>query len=313
MPAHAPWRRISKWQRVAKLAAISRGRLAVQFQDRLLLVLKTLGITAPRAGLAPAARRAVEIHDRSFKTLAKTCRFEHGSTVLVDVTTTVEDQAVVAAHQVGVHNRRLVVRCSGRDHLPARAHHASSIRRSRKVEDELGTAVAAPPHRPLWRPNVLADLERDGAEIERDDGVGEWRARRVEMHVRHPAREGARFVEDVVGGQFFFGAQKHDAATVHEGSGVEEIATNANCQAQGKHSAQCCGFVRKALQMLTLCRDEASPLDQVLSGVAADDLLGKGGDGHVLLGHLMSQLDTAIHVGPHRADRRVDTRNTNLD
>ena len=83
------------------------------------------------------------------------------------------------ADQVRVGDRALVVGRARRDHLAARRR--STPRRNGEAErftHELGARVAAPAHRAVGRPDVLADLERDRAEVEVEDEVAERHAAR---------------------------------------------------------------------------------------------------------------------------------------
>ena len=82
--------------------------------------------------------------------------------VLEDEAAAVVDQPVLPADGVGVEQHRLVVGGARRQHLAPRRVDAHAVRRGRDVDDDLGARIAAPAHRPVRRPRVLADLDGDG-------------------------------------------------------------------------------------------------------------------------------------------------------
>src|SRR5690606_34692202 len=116
---------------------------------------------------------------------------EHRPAILIDEPAAVEDEAVVAAHEIGVDDRALVVGRAGGDHLAARALYPGPKGRGGQVDHDLGPGVAAPPHGPVWRPDVLADLERHRAEVEVDDRIGAGHALGVAIEIGQAAGERA--------------------------------------------------------------------------------------------------------------------------
>ena len=137
---------------------------------------------------------------RAREALAEARRVEQNAPVLGDEAAAVEDEPVVRADEVRVGDGALVVGGARRDHLAARLGDAEPERGGREVDDDLGPRVAAAAHRPVGRPDVLADLERRRAEVEVEDEVAEGDAVATVI-VDEPgdaARERARLVEDVV-------------------------------------------------------------------------------------------------------------------
>ncbi len=57
------------------------------------------------------------------------------------------------------------------------------------------------------------------------------------------------------------------------------------------------GLARESLELAALAVEKAAPLDEILGRIAADDLLGEGGDRDVGLGHLAREGDEPGHVG----------------
>ena len=70
-------------------------------------------------------------------------------------------------------------------------------------------------------------------------------------------------------------------------------------------------LLREALQLGPLALDEALPLDQVLGRVAADDLLREDADRDPVGGHVVGERQRAVGVLAKRADRGVDTAQSN--
>ena len=149
-----------------------------------------------------------------------------------DEAAAVEDQAVLAADRVGVEQHGLVVAGARGQHLAPRGVDAHPIGRGRDVDDHLGAGVGAPPHRAIGRPGVLAHLRGDDAEVEAEDEIAERETVGVERQARTAAREGAAFVEDVVGGELFLRHQAEHPAAVDDRGAVEEPAADRDGHAQ---------------------------------------------------------------------------------
>ena len=181
-----------------------------------------------------------------------------------------------------------------------------------RLQDELGARVAAAAHGAVGRPDVLADLDGDRAEVEGVDAIAAEDALGVEREARRAAGEGAALVEDVVRGELLLRGEAEDPAAVDERAAVEEVAPDADREADGEDGAVPGRLPREALELAPLGGDEAAPLDQVLRGVAADDLLGEDGDGRALLGHGVGEAQAAVDVAADGPDRGVDAGDPDL-
>ena len=72
---------------------------------------------------------------------------------------------------------------------------------------------------------------------------------------------------------------------MHHRRGVEELRLHRHGQAEDEHRAGVGGVAGERLETAPLRVEERPPLHQVLGRVAADDLLGKGAERHVVVGH----------------------------
>ena len=68
---------------------------------------------------------------------------------------------------------------------------------------------------------------------------------------------------------------------------------------------------REALQLWPLAFDESLPLDEILDRIAADGLLREDADGDLIGGHVVGERQRAVGVLSKRADRGVDTAQSN--
>jgi hypothetical protein len=130
---------------------------------------------------------------------------------------------------------------------------------------------------------------------------------------RRPGREGARLVEDVVGGELLLRHDPEHGAPVHHGRGVVEVAAVRHRDAQHEHLRQRRGLGGEAQQLAPLRRDEAAPLNEVLRGVSADDLLGERDHRGALRGGLAREPDAAVGVGAHGPHGGVRAGERDLD
>ncbi len=276
------------------------------------MVAEPLPVAAPRRVLEPLPAGPVQVDDARGPALAEARRVQLEPAALEDVAAAVEDQPVLLADAVRVDQCGLVVGGAGGQHLAPRRDHADAVRRGGDVDDQLGAGEAAPPHRPVGRPGVLADLDRQRAEVEAEDVVAERDAGGVECESRPAARQGPRLVEDVVRRELLLRHEAEEPAAVQHGRRVEEVAARLGDHAQHEDRRQCSGFRGDPLDLRALRRHERAPLDQVLLGVAADDLLGEAGDGDVRRGHLACQRQHARAVRAHRAHGRVHAGDADL-
>ena len=127
----------------------------------------------------------------------------------------VEDQLVLAADLVHVHERRVGVGGARRQHLLAVRGLAAVVRRAVDVDGQLGAAVGLHGERAVGAPDVLADADADL------DAADRRRARGVGLVAR---REVAGLVEDGVVGQQPLAVRAEDLAAGAHGGGVEQVA-----------------------------------------------------------------------------------------
>ncbi len=139
------------------------------------------------------------------------------------------------ADEVRVGDGALVVGRAGRDHLAARPGHAGAERRRREVQDELGARVAAAAHRPVGRPDVLADLSGEACRS-RTRRRGRRAARRTRRRGREPGDSRAEkvraLVEDVVGGELLLRAR--DPRTCARGGRARQQLKSVAADADGR-------------------------------------------------------------------------------
>ena len=198
-------------------------------------------------------------------------RLVHEAAVLEDEAAAVVDQAVLRADGVGVDQHGLVVGGARRQHLAARRVDAQPIGRGRDVDDDLGAREAAPPHRPVGRPRVLADLDADGAEVEREQIVAERHARR--RRAPAPARRARRSAPRR---RRCRSAASPSARSRARGprwttaAALNSCACDRHGQAEHEHGAGVGGLAREGLEAAPLRVEEAAPLHQVLGRIAAD-------------------------------------------
>src|SRR5215831_429751 len=96
-------------------------------------------IDAPGGVLGPQARGAVEINRSRGVPLAKPRCHHHPFAVLIEVTASVEYQAVVAAERVGVGDGALVIGRAGGNQLAAALLRSNPERRGGDIRDQLGS------------------------------------------------------------------------------------------------------------------------------------------------------------------------------
>jgi hypothetical protein len=191
---------------------------------------------------------------------------------------------VLGAHPVGVGERRLVVGRAGGKHLAVGRDHADAEGGGGDVDHHLRPRVAPPPHRAVRRPDVLADLDRQQAEVESEDVVAQRHAAGIEGEPGGTAREGARLVEDVVGGELLLGHEAEDLAAVDHRGTVEDLPADAH--ADHEHRRQVHRLLGEPLQLGPLSGEERPPLDQVLGRIPAGPLLREAPDRHPRRRHL---------------------------
>src|SRR5690348_14828570 len=104
-----------------------------------------------------------------------------------------------------------------------------------------------------------------------------------------------------------------DLSAVDKGAAVEEIPADAHGHAEHEHGPERRRGLGEALELAQLRGDEASPLNEVLHRVAADDLLREHSDRRVLPAHGLSYSEAPIDVRAHGADRGVDAGDSDLD
>ena len=78
---------------------------------------------------------------------------------------------------------------------------------------------------------------------------------------------------------------------MHDRRGVEQLSADGDGQAEHVDRGGVGGLAGEALELAPLAVEKAAPLHEILRRIAADDLLGKGGDGDVGVRHLARERD----------------------
>ena len=183
--------------------------------------------------------------------------------------------------------------------------------RGRDVADQLGAGVAAPAHRPVRAPQVLADFRRDQPEVELEDEVAERHA----MHASRstPARRAKRapFVEDVVGGELLLRRHRHDLASSQRGGAVVAQPLVQDRDSDDENGIQRRRGGSDPLQFGPLPIHETLPLDQVFDRIAPNGLFREQPNRDVVHRHIGGHGNNLVRVGAKRADGGIDTAETN--
>src|SRR5215472_9577664 len=99
-----------------------------------------------------------------------------------------------------------------------------------------------------------------------------------------------------------------DPPAVYEGRRVVEQTAPRHGDAQRDCGAELRSFASKTRKLLELRVDEGAPLDEVLRGVPADDLLWKDDEGGAVGGRTPCSVQRAVDVRARGPDRGVDVR-----
>ena len=176
----------------------------------------------------------------------------------------VEDELVLATHEVHVEDRHGRVRGARRQHRLALTDTSGVVWRRVDVDDELGATRGLCEHRSARAPRVLAD--RDGDAHAADD---EQRA------VDRRGLEVALLVEHGIVRQQVFPVHPEDAAVRGDRRGVVQVAVGFGKADDRGHPS---GARRELLERLLGLGHEGRPEEEILGRVAGDRQLGKGNE-----------------------------------
>ena len=192
----------------------------------------------------------------------------------------VEDQFVVAAHLIHVHDRQTEAAGHRGEDLAAQRPLTLVVGRSVDGDDDAGAGVREFIHRvpPVQRPfpellvvpGVLAD------------GEGNGQAADFDHRLLFGGTEVARLVEDVVGRQQHLVLAEDDAPAFEHGGGVggglAGLGVAAPHEAADNRERQVRGVARELVEGFLGASEEAGFLDEVARGVAVQDEFREDGE-----------------------------------
>ena len=178
----------------------------------------------------------------------------------------VEDELVLAADLVHVHERRVGVGGARRQHLLAVGGLAAVVRRAVDVDGQLGAAVGLHRQRTVRAPDVLADRDADV------DAADDVQLERIGLVAR---REVAGLVEHGVVRQQPLAVRAEDLAAGAHGRRVEQVAVLVDEPDDGRAAA---GAGGQLAERGLVVGDEPGLHHEVLGRVAGDRQLGEGDD-----------------------------------
>jgi hypothetical protein len=171
-------------------------------------------------------------------------------------------------------------------------------RRRGNVHHDLGPARRSTKRRAVRNPEVLADLDREGAEGKAEQKVAERDTVDRRHHARDSEGEDPALVEHVVVREVLLGDDPDDLPRRDHGDGVIEKASVGHREAdgedrgKGKHPRRLRELAKRAI----LSRDESRPLNQVLGGISRKHLLGESDEPALRLRGLGRHPDHLLEV-----------------